>query len=34
VNKGKKKDLPLSGVAKANVRRMRALGEMHVFDKF
>ena len=27
-------ELPLSGVAKPDIRRMQALGEMHAFDKF
>src|SRR5215210_1156170 len=27
-------EMPLSGVAKPNIRRMQALGEMHAFDKF
>jgi hypothetical protein len=27
-------DLPLSQVAKPDIRRMQALGEMHAFDQF
>jgi len=27
-------ELPLSGVAKPDIRRMQALGEMHAFDEF
>jgi hypothetical protein len=27
-------DMPLSQVAKPNIRRMQTLGEMHAFDKF